>query len=132
MKKVFLILVLCLSVVGISACGASVPKEVEIGPNTVKILEVGKDIAPGTYVAETDGAVYKEGSIKRKTSYVITTKADPRVDEIKTDVANGNYDWYGPANWKDNNEVNTNDKIVASENKLIIFYSAGTTTLKLQ
>lgn len=132
MKKIFLILVLCLSVVGISACGASVPKEVEIGPNTVKILEVGKDIAPGTYVAETDGAVYKEGSIKRRTSYVITTKDDPRVDEIKTDVANGNYDWYGPACWNDSNDVNTNDKIVASENKLIIFYSAGTTTLKLQ
>lgn len=68
MKKLFLVLVLCLSVVGISACGASVPKEVEIGPNTVKILEVGKDIAPGTYVAETDGTVYKEGSLKRTTS----------------------------------------------------------------
>lgn len=132
MKKLLLILVLCLSVVGISACGASAPKEVEIGPNTVKILEVGKDIAPGTYVAETDGAVYKEGSIKRTTSYVITTKEDPRIDKIKTDVANGNYNWYGPAYWNDSNKVNTNEKIVASENKLIIFYSAGTTTLKLQ
>lgn len=132
MKKLVLILVLCLSVVGISGCGATAPKEVEIGPNTVKILEVGKDIAPGTYVAKTDGVVYKEGSIKRTTSYVITTKDDPRVDEIKTDAANGNYNWYGPANWNDSTFVNTNDKIVASENKLIIFYSAGTTTLKLQ
>lgn len=132
MKKLFLVLVLCLSVVGISACGASAPKEVEIGPNTVKILEVGKDIAPGTYVAKTDGVVYKEGSIKRSTSYVITTKDDLRVDKIKTDAANGNYDWYGLANWYDSIELTTNDKIVASENKLIIFYSAGTTTLKLQ
>ncbi len=132
MKKLLLILVLCLSVVGISGCGASAPKKVDIGPNTVKILEVGKDIAPGTYVAKTDGVVYKEGSIKRQTSYVITTKDDPRVDKIKTDAANGNYDWYGPANWNDNTKVNTNDKIVGSENKLIIFYSAGTTTLKLQ
>lgn len=132
MKKIFFILVLCLSVVGISGCGTSAPKEVEIGPNTVKILEVGKDIAPGTYVAQTDGFVVKDGSLKRSTSYVITTKDDPRIDKIKTGAANGNYNWYGPANWNDSTFVNTNDKIVASENKLIIFYSAGTTTLKLQ
>ena len=56
MKKLFLVLVLCLSLVGFSGCGSgsSAPKKVEIGPNTTKILEVGKDIAPGNYVVEMD------------------------------------------------------------------------------
>lgn len=39
MKKLFLVLVLCLSIVGFSGCGSSAPKEIKIGPNTTKILE---------------------------------------------------------------------------------------------
>ena len=131
MKKLFLILV-CLSVVGISGCGASAPKEVQIGPNTVKIFEVGKDIAPGTYVAKTDGAVYTNGKEEKQTAYIITTKDSWVVDEIKTEVANGKHHW--PGRWSNiaATYINNNDKIVASEHRLIIVYSAGNTTLKQQ
>ena len=81
MKKLFLVLVLCLSVIGISGCSGSsgsAPKEVEIGPNTTKILEVGKDIAPGNYVVETDHV--GDGTLKSYQLYVVTTKDDPQID----------------------------------------------------
>lgn len=134
MKKLFLILVLCLSVVGISGCGASAPKEVKLSPETTKILEVGKDIAPGTYVVEVDNTkTTNEEGLKRHTLYAVLTKDDPRVDRIKTAVANGKNDALIKSSYfneRDLIDLSNDDKLVASDGKVIIVYSAGNTTMK--
>ena len=135
MKKLFLVLVLCLSVVGISACGASAPKEVKLSPNTLNMLEVGKDIAPETYVVEVDTAeTTNEKGLKKHTLYTVLPKDDPRVDKIKTDIANEDIDYWESHYFlgasSELKDLSNGDKLVASDGKVIIVYSAGNTTLK--
>lgn len=127
MKKLFLVLVLCLSLVGFSGCGSgsSAPKKVEIGPNTTKILEVGKDIAPGNYVVEMD----------QKITCVVVSNNDPYLDEVKYKVEHGQIDGLmGPLGFSsmDYQNISNGDKLVASDGKVIIIFSRGNTTLKQQ
>ncbi len=125
MKKLFLVLVLCLSLVSFSGCSGRAPKEVEIGPNTTKILEVGKDIAPGNYVVEMD----------QKITCVVVSNNDPYLDEVKYKVAHGQIDGLmGPLGFSsmDYQNISNGDKLVASDGKVIIIFSRGNTTLKQQ
>lgn len=136
MKKLFLVLVLCLSVIGISGCGSgsSAPKEVEIGPKTTKILEVGKDIAPGNYVVKTDHV--EDGTLKSYQFYVVTTKDDPQIDKIKTDIENAKMSkCLAPDGYYTVREctiLNNGASLVASKGKVIIIYSVGNVSLKQQ
>ncbi len=59
MKKLLLILVLCLSTIGLAGCGSSVPTKVTLNPKNGRCqkLEVGKDIAEGTYTIDSDEEV---------------------------------------------------------------------------
>lgn len=56
MKKILLIFVLCLSAIGLSGCGNSAPTTVTLDPKNgdCQKLEVGKDIAEGTYTIDSD------------------------------------------------------------------------------
>ena len=139
MKKLFLVLVLCLSVIVISGCGSgsSAPKEVEIGPNTTKILEVGKDIAPGNYVVETDYVTDNTSkTLKRFPQYVDITKDNPQIDKIKADIENGKMTkWAAPDGYFPVGEytiLKNGQQLVASKGKVIIIYSVGNATLKQQ
>lgn len=71
MKKLLLILVLCLSTIGLAGCGSS---KVTLDPKNGKyqMLEVGKDIAEGNFTSDTkiDYAVSSQGS----TSYDMNRK----------------------------------------------------------
>lgn len=64
MKKLLLILVLCLSTIGFAGCGSS---KVTLDPKNGKyqMLEVGKDIAEGNYVSneEIEYAITSQGSL---------------------------------------------------------------------
>lgn len=67
MKKLLLILVLCLSTIGLAGCGSSAPTKVTLDPKngTYQMLEVGKDIAEGNYASnkEIDYAITSQGSL---------------------------------------------------------------------
>lgn len=67
MKKLLLILVLCLSTIGLAGCGSSAPTKVTLDPKNGKyqMLEVGKDIAEGNYVSneEIGYAITTQGSL---------------------------------------------------------------------
>lgn len=139
MKKLFLVLVLCLSVIRISGCGSgsSAPKEVEISPNTTKILEVGKDIAPGNCVVETDYVVDNTSkTLKRYPQYVDITKENPQIDKIKANIENGKMtQWAAPDGYVTVGEytiLKNGQPLVASKGKVIIIYSVGNVTLKQQ
>ena len=140
MKKLFLVLVLCLSLVGISGCSGSsgsAPKEVEIGPNTTKILEVGKDIAPGKYVVETDYVGDNTSkTLKSYQLYVVTTTDDPQIEKIKADIENGKMSkCLAPDGYYTIREceiLKNGESLVASKGKVIIIYSVGNVTLKQQ
>ena len=56
MKKILLVLVLCLSTIGLAGCGNSAPTTVTLDPKNgdCQKLEVGKDIAEGTYTIDSD------------------------------------------------------------------------------
>lgn len=64
MKKLLLILVLCLSTIGLAGCASS---KVTLDPKNGKyqMLEVGKDIAEGNYVSneEIEYAITSQGSL---------------------------------------------------------------------
>lgn len=64
MKKLLLILVLCLSTIGLAGCGSS---KVTLDPKNGKyqMLEVGKDIAEGNYASneEIEYAITTQGSL---------------------------------------------------------------------
>lgn len=77
MKKLLLILVLCLSTIGLAGCGSSAPTKVTLDPKNGKCqkLEVGKDIDEGNYNIESNGEVW----------YVIATQGSSIYD------ANNNY-----------------------------------------
>lgn len=64
MKKLLLILVLCLSTIGLAGCGSS---KVTLDPKNGKyqMLEVGKDIAEGNYVSneEIEYTITTQGSL---------------------------------------------------------------------
>lgn len=74
MKKLLLILVLCLSTIGLVGCGSSAPTKVTLDPKNgqYQMLEVGKDIAEGNFTSNTkiDYAVSSQGS----TSYDMNRK----------------------------------------------------------
>lgn len=67
MKKLLLILVLCLSTIGLAGCGSSAPTKVTLDPKNGKyqMLEVGKDIAEGNYASneEIEYAITTQGSL---------------------------------------------------------------------
>lgn len=67
MKKLLLILVLCLSTIGLAGCGSSAPTKVTLDPKNGKyqMLEVGKDIAEANYVSneEIEYAITSQGSL---------------------------------------------------------------------
>lgn len=77
MKKLLLILVLCLSTIGLAGCGSSVPTKVTLDPKNGKyqMLEVGKDIAEGNYASNEEIA------------YAITTQGSLFYDLYKEIVA---------------------------------------------
>lgn len=84
MKKLLLILVLCLSTIGLAGCGSS---KVTLDPKNGKyqMLEVGKDIAEGNYVSN------------EKIKYAITTQGSLYYDMYKQIVAT--QEWpFGPSN----------------------------------
>lgn len=135
MKKIILVLVLCLSVVGISACGASAPKEVKLSPQTTKILEVGKDIAPGTYVVEVDKD-YLKGKGYDWNQYFICSNNDNTLDVIKQREQQMTSSWHiskqavGP-------DIKTTyapngSTIQLDKGNTITIYSVGNMTLKQQ
>lgn len=77
MKKLLLILVLCLSTIGLAGCGSSAPTKVTLDPKKGKyqMLEVGKDIAEGNYASN------------EKIEYTITTQGSLYYDLYKEIVA---------------------------------------------
>lgn len=77
MKKILLILVLCLSTIGLAGCGSSAPTKVTLDPKNgeYQMLEVGKDIAEGNYVSNEE------------TYYEITTQGTLSYDAFKQAVA---------------------------------------------
>lgn len=77
MKKLLLILVLCLSTIGLAGCGSSAPTKVTLDPKNGKyqMLEVGKDIAEGNYVSNEE--IY----------FAIATKGTQTYDYLKQVVA---------------------------------------------
>lgn len=83
MKKLLLILVLCLSTIGLAGCGSSVPTKVTLDPKNgeYQMLEVGKDIAEGNYISDEEIA------------YDITTQGTQKYDLFKQTVAK--QEWTG-------------------------------------
>lgn len=77
MKKLLLILVLCLSTIGLAGCGSSVPTKVTLDPKNgeYQMLEVGKDIAEGNYVSNEE------------ISFSITTQGTYSYDLFKETVS---------------------------------------------
>lgn len=77
MKKLLLILVLCLRTIGLAGCGSSAPTKVTLDPKNgrYQMLEVGKDIAEGNYVSN------------EKIKYAITTQGSLYYDLYKQLVA---------------------------------------------
>lgn len=82
MKKLLLILVLCLSTIGLAGCGSS---KVTLDPKNgeYQMLAVGKDIAEGNYVSN------------EKIRYAITSQGSLYYDIYKQTVAT--QEWpFGP------------------------------------
>lgn len=79
MKKLLLILVLCLSTIGLAGCGSSAPTKVDLtfsDTNAQKSLEVGKDIKAGQYSIKYNGnkkANYYIGSSKEESTQRLLT-----------------------------------------------------------
>lgn len=79
MKKLLLILVLCLSTIGLAGCGSSAPTKVDLtfsDTNAQKSLEVGKDIKAGQYSIKYNGnknANYYIGSTKEQSTQRLLT-----------------------------------------------------------
>ena len=70
MKKILLVLVLCLSTIGLAGCGSSAPTKVQLNApqndHTYNVYEVGKDIAPGDFTI----------TLKETTTYPNNTRGE--------------------------------------------------------
>lgn len=110
MKKLLLILVLCLSTIGLAGCGSS---KVTLDPKNGKyqMLEVGKDIAEGNYVSNEE------------ISYAITTQGSLYYDMYKQIVATQEWPFgLGPNNGSSVIE-GTNIQLTKGDFLFVIVYS---------